>query len=221
MSEIKKETFSFHPLIEVIDTALDNAVKGQASISDFALNVSGMSGTTYRKFINNYAKSIENPTYLEIGTWKGSTLCSAIDGVENIKAVAVDNFSYGGATLDDVNHNVASTRTQSADITILNQNFEDFDFTAHGKFKIYLYDGGHTEQDQYNGIVRAIPAFEQVTLVIIDDWDTQEVKDGTYRALAKPSLEVLHKVIVDAETKNGAGTPDWHCGYGIFLVRVK
>jgi len=221
MSEIKKESFAFHPLVEVVEDCLDRALDNKSAISEFALNISGMSGSTYRKFINNYAKAIENPTYLEIGTWKGSTLCAAIDGVENIKALAVDNFSYGGATIDDVNHNVLTTRTQSADITVLDQNFENFDFTAHGKFKIYLYDGGHTEEDHYNGIIRAIPALEEVALVIIDDWDTQEVKDGTARAFAEPGLEVLHSFIINAGTLNGAGSPDWHCGYGMFLVRVK
>lgn len=221
MAQIEKQSFVFHPLVEVIEDCLDQAQDDKSSISEFALAVPGMSGSAYRKFINNYAKSIENPAYIEIGTWKGSTLCAAIDGVENIRAVAVDNFSYGGATMDDVNHNVLTTRTQSADITVLDQNFEDFDFTAQGKFNIYLYDGGHTEEDQYNGIVRAIPALEEVALVIIDDWDTQEVKDGTYRAFAEPGLEVLHSITVNAETSGGVGSPDWHCGYGIFLVRVK
>ena len=37
----------------------------------------GLSGRKYRSLINNLIQKIKDPRYLEIGTWLGSTACSA------------------------------------------------------------------------------------------------------------------------------------------------
>jgi len=55
------------------------------------LQMSGMSGSKTRHFYNNLC-SFPDITYLEIGTWKGSTVCSAI--CNNISTVVcIDNFN--------------------------------------------------------------------------------------------------------------------------------
>ena len=48
--------------------------------------MSGMSGKKYRYLINNFISIAENPKYLEIGCWAGSTVCSAIYG-NKVKAL--------------------------------------------------------------------------------------------------------------------------------------
>ena len=50
-----------------------------------------MSGKKTRHFYNNIC-SMKNSRYLEIGTWKGSTLCSAMCN-NKMKCVAIDNWS--------------------------------------------------------------------------------------------------------------------------------
>lgn len=222
-------TYHEHPLIENVKTAFKLADENTSEISDFAMRIPGMSGRKYRQFINNYVRSLPNARYLEVGTWLGSTLCSAIDGIDNIEAVAIDNFSYGGATMEQVIDHVTNTCKDLDKITVLDQRFEDFDFTAHGKFNVYLYDGAHGEEDQYLGIVRAKPALADVALIVVDDWNkgsggNNGVQDGTYRGLNDAGLEVMYKIDIDTGITDGAGggvASDWHCGYGIFLVRHK
>jgi hypothetical protein len=223
MATITNQTYQEHELIPNIEYCLEQALQDNSEIPDYSLEIPGMSGIKYRHFINNLLRSIENPKYLEIGTWKGSTLCAAIGGVENVQALAVDNYGYGGATEEEVHDNVNKVKTKSSNITILNQDFKDFDFAAHGKFDIYLYDGGHTEQEHYDAIVRAVPALEDLSIIIIDDWndhngEVSHIKIGTYNGFKDSGLEILYKF----EVETGVNPPfpsEWHNGYGVFLVK--
>ena len=223
MATITKEKYQDHELIQNIEYCLEQALLDNSEIPDYSLQIPGMSGIKYRHFINNLLRSLETPKYLEIGTWKGSTLCAAIGDIEGVTALAVDNYGYGGATEDEVNDNVNKVKSESASITILNQDFVDFDFSAHGKFDIYLYDGGHTQEEHYDAIVRAVPALEDISIIIIDDWNNHDntvshIKTGTYDGFKDAGLEILYKF----EVETGVNPPfpsEWHNGYGVFLVK--
>lgn len=221
-TKIKKTTYEHHPMIEVINKCLDDAMNEKSELPEYALNLWGMSGLMYRRFINNYARSINNPRYLEFGSYTGSTLCAVVGGVSKIKALAVDNFSLGGSSQEVCQYNVNAVKTADSEITIMNHDFNTFDFTAHGKFNIYMYDAAHDEDDQANAITRVVPALDEISLVIVDDWNDHgyvtPVKIGTYRGFESTNLEVLYKWEVETGV-NGPIPSNWHNGYGIFLVR--
>ena len=46
-------------------------------IDQWILNIRGLSGRKYRNLINNLISKLKNPSYLEIGSFTGSTACSA------------------------------------------------------------------------------------------------------------------------------------------------
>jgi hypothetical protein len=219
MTTITEFLYSDHPNIKLIRDAFTL----ESSIPPIALTIPGMSGLKYRRFINNYMRLISDPRYLELGSFTGSTLCAAVGGIDNIKALAVDDFSYGGSSLAQCRANVDSVKGLNTDINVIDFKFENFDFSAHGKFNVYLYDAGHEEEEHFNAIVRAVPALDPVSLIIIDDWndhggEVSHVKTGTYNGFAKTNLEILYKV--EIETGENPGFPsDWHNGSGIFLVR--
>jgi predicted O-methyltransferase YrrM len=220
---ITREKFQEHEVIDTIDYCLNQAIEFNSEIPEYSLEIPGMSGINYRHFINNLLRALEEPRYLEIGTWKGSTLCAAIGGIEKVHAVAVDNYGYGGATEEEVNNNVNQVKTESANITVLNQDFKDFNFSAHGKFDVYLYDGGHTEEEHYDAIVRAVPALEDTAIIIIDDWNNHggtvsHIKTGTYNGLRDAGLDVIYKFEVETGVNPPFPSP-WHNGYGVFLVQ--
>lgn len=223
MATITKETYKDHELIPNIEYCLEQALNDNSEIPDYSLQIPGMSGIKYRHFINNLLRSLENPKYLEIGTWKGSTLCAAIGGVNGVSALAVDNFKYGGATWDEVHENIDKVKTEDSTIKVINSEFVDFDYTAYGKFDVYLYDGGHTEEEHYDAIVRAVPALEDISIIIIDDWNNHgdtvsHIKTGTYNGFKDSGLEILYKF----EVETGVNPPfpsEWHNGYGVFLVK--
>ena len=46
-----------------------------------------------------------------------------------------------------------------------------------------MFDGPHAERDQYDGVVLAQPALDKSHVLIVDDWNLSQVRDGTMRAL--------------------------------------
>ena len=67
------------------------ALAMNTKLSDEIKFMPGMSGKKYRYFINNFVSQTDNPRYLEIGSWTGSTVCSALYG-----NAVVDHFSKQG-----------------------------------------------------------------------------------------------------------------------------
>lgn len=224
-AQITEQVYQDHPQIETIKTCLNLALEGTSGIPKYSLEIPGMSGVVYRKFINNYIRTLEDPRYLEIGTFQGSTLCSAIGGID-IYAIAVDNYSesyphYTDTPEQNARTNIEFTKTENSHVQLLNQSFESFDPAKYGPFNVYMYDGWHAEEAQYQGIVRAVDALTDVSLVIVDDWnDSNEVQNGTYRGFEDGGLEVLYKIEV-ITGENPMFPSDWHNGYGIFLVKKK
>jgi hypothetical protein len=69
-----------HERAAAVYKAFAEAFAGFGTIQEAVLKMPGMSGTKYRRFINNLMRILPHPRYLEVGAWAGSTLCSAIDG---------------------------------------------------------------------------------------------------------------------------------------------
>lgn len=234
---ITDEVYKDHPQIQVIRDCLDLAKDGVSGIPQYCLEIPGMSGIVYRRFINNYIRTLSNPRYLEVGVWTGSTLCAAIGGIDNIYAVAVDNYSesyphYSTSPEEDCRRNVATVKSESANIELLlNQEFETFDPQPHGPFNVYMYDGWHEEDSQCLGITKVAPCLDDISLIIVDDWNSHGLeveykgvtygsneKAGTYRAFDQVGLEILYKFEVETG-ENPMFPSDWHNGYGVFLVK--
>ena len=78
-----------------VERAFENAEKGESKITQEIIDMEGMSGIKTRHFYNNLLNR-DDARYLEIGTWKGSSICSAMCG-NKAKAVCIDNWSqFGG-----------------------------------------------------------------------------------------------------------------------------
>lgn len=235
---ITDQVYQDHPQIQVVKDCFELAKEGISGIPEYALTIPGMSGIVYRRFINNYVRTLDKPKYLEVGVWTGSTLCAAIGGIDNVRAVAVDNYSesyphYSTSPEADCRHNVATVKTASADLELLlSQAFETFEPAPYGPFNVYMYDGYHDEESQFQGIDKVAPCLEEISLIVVDDWNDNEYfpteykgvtygsreKAGTYRAFDQANLELLYKIEVETG-ENPMFPSDWHNGYGIFLVK--
>ena len=72
--------------------SLNNALAMKSTIDQEILKMKGLSGRKFRIMINSLIKLMVEPKYLEIGSWLGSTACSALYG-NNIHMTCIDNFS--------------------------------------------------------------------------------------------------------------------------------
>jgi hypothetical protein len=185
--------------------------------------IDGMSGRKYRFFINTLIGALTDARYLEVGTWRGSTLCSAVHG-NKVRAVAIDNWSEFGGPKDICMANVKRFMTTENSIHIIEGDFRSVNYGDIGTFNVYLFDGPHEEQDQYDGLAMALPALDKQFVFIVDDWNWDKVRHGTFAAIARCGLRMLFSSEIRTDLpkphkleKAGKHT-DWHNGYFISVL---
>jgi hypothetical protein len=150
----------------------------------------GMSGTKTRHFYNNLLR-YPDARYLEIGTWKGSSVCSAMCG-NTATVVCIDNWSQCGGPKEDFLTNFNKFKGNNNATFIENDCFQ-VNVSTLPKFNIYMYDGEHSENSHYRALSHYYNCLDDVFIFIVDDWNDKRVRDGTYRAICDLNLKVLYE----------------------------
>ncbi|MGA8153895.1 MAG: class I SAM-dependent methyltransferase [Terriglobales bacterium] len=210
------------PLIAYLQSAFNKAMAGAGRMDPAVLEIDGMSGRKYRLLINNLVATLPNARYLEIGTWSGSTLCSAING-NTVRAAAIDNWSEFGGPKAQFLQNLQRFKTPGAEVSFIERDFRSVDFAALGRFNVYMFDGPHTAADQFDGISLVLPALDDEFILIVDDWNHPPARQGTLKALDDLKLSVLHSFEIRTTMDGSHATlarqaSDWHNGYFIAVV---
>ena len=211
-----------NPLVAKVVTALQRAIASDGKLPAEVLGIQGMSGRKYRLFINNLIESINDARYLEVGVLAGSTLCSAIHG-NKVRAVAIDNWSQFGAPSAQFLANLSRFKTADARVSFLESDFRAVDFGALGRFNVYLFDGPHDFKDQRDGVVLALPALDHHCVLIVDDWNWPQVRQGTFAAIreAGMTIDYMAEIRTSLDDKHAPVSglqSDWHNGYFIAAV---
>jgi len=199
-------------------------------LPDWLMTMEAMSGKKYKHFINQLISQVDDVKYLEVGTWTGSTACSALYK-NKVDAYFVDNwdqFNPHGNIKSLFFNNIEEIKKDSSEASYQFQekDFRLVDYNSIGKYNVYFFDGPHEEQDQYDGVVYAQPALEDEFIFICDDWNWNQVRTGTTRAFVDLNLEILYSL--EIRTTIDGSTPeivyeksDWHNGYFIASCRKK
>ena len=212
-----KGNFEFNNTSRNMLEAFNKAINTEHKLSNHVSNMVGMSGRKYRYWINNFISIEEAPRYLEVGSWAGSTACSAI--FENkLSLTCIDNWSEFGGPKDCFLKNTLKCSNSKTEFNFIESDFRKVDYTNIGKFNVYLFDGPHLEEDQYDGIKLALPALDETFTLIVDDWNWERVQNGTIRAINEFHLKV--HCSIEIKTPDNPGQQkitDWHNGYFIAL----
>lgn len=213
-------------LVQAVRLALQQAIAGVSKLSPEVLAISGMSGRKYRCFVNNLVAQLPAPRYLEIGSWAGSTLCSAIFS-NDVDAVAIDNWSQFGGPSGQFFRNLAACKGR-ARVSFLERDFRQVNYanlcSTFGSFGIYLFDGPHEYKDQYDGIVSVQPVLDSCYVQIVDDWNAPTIRRGTMKAINDLGLHIDFMAEIRTSL-NDVHAPeptcqrsDWHNGYFISVL---
>jgi len=210
------------PLIVHLQAAFNKAMAGTGQMDPAVLEMDGMSGRKYRLLINNLIANLPNARYLEIGTWSGSTLCSAING-NSVRATAIDNWSEFGGPKAQFLRNLERFKTPGSEVSFIEKDFRSVDYVSLGRFNVYMFDGPHNAADQFAGISLVLPALEDEFILIVDDWNHTPARQGTLKALHDLKLSVLHSFEIRTTFDGSHATlarqaSDWHNGYFIAVV---
>ena len=196
--------------------AFRSSIALETKLPDPIMNIRGLSGRKYRRFINRLVHETPDAAYLEIGSWSGSTACSAMAG-NNVRVVCIDNWQFDGPKAE-FEKNVASIVSTQTDFRFIESDFRSVDYRALGaSLNIYLFDGPHEYQDHYDGIVIAQPALTEVHILVVDDWNWPSVRRGTQDAITALGIEIPYSIEIrttqtDLHPTYAGQNSDWHNG---------
>jgi hypothetical protein len=184
-------------LIDHIKACIQKAEDGHSKLDNNILNLEGMSGNKFRHFINNLC-SLPGASYLEVGCWKGSTFVSALKGNESIlkNVLAIDNWSqFGGPKnqfFSNIQANLKNPNYEFLDVDSFNFEIEK----VKKKFGVYFYDGDHSKIAQEKAFTYLNPLLEDVFIAVVDDFNWQQVREGTFEAFKKMNYKVLYEKMI-------------------------
>jgi hypothetical protein len=216
----------FDSFTTLLHLAFDRALCLESEVSEECLKLPGMSGRRYRMFINNLIRLVSKPRYLEIGSWAGSTACSAMDK-NVVKVLCIDNWSQFGGPRDAFVQNTSAFVTKNVDFSLIESDFRAVDVSKIGPFNVYLYDGPHEQQDQYDGLFMYGSVLDDDIFFIVDDWNWKPVRDGTINAIRETGFQIDYAVELRTTLDNthaaaAGAASDWHNGYFLSkLSRIK
>lgn len=182
-------------LVDHVKICIENATQNKSKINDDILNMEGMSGKYTRHFYNNLC-SLEDCRYLEIGTWAGSSVCSAMYK-NNATVLCIDNWSEFNGPKDEFYRNFNTYRGENKAFFLEKDCMKvvrsDIYKLGLDKFNIYLYDAGHTQQEQYLALTKYINFMDDTFIFIVDDWNWHAVQKGTKEAISNLNLRVVYE----------------------------
>jgi hypothetical protein len=207
-------------LITEIESCIKRAEALSSRLAPSVLEIPGMSSPKIRHFLNNLC-GIPDRRYLEVGCFQGSTLVSSLYSNQATveTAVAIDDFSEFGGPEAELRKNIADFLAPMGDrLTLVNAECFGYAPNLKGRrFNTYLYDGGHTEQQQYDAFVCFDAALDDTFVAMVDDWSWPEASGGTRRAFK----DLKYRVVTDWElpTYRDADTENWWNGFYVAVVQ--
>lgn len=209
-------------LVEHVEQAFQRAEREESKLDErFGPNeLRGMSTWKVRHFLNNLCE-LPDLKYLEIGTWQGSTLCSAMYGNEGT-FYAIDHFvqdfdQWEGQSVEQLLYSNLEQRGLRDKVTFWNANSWDFDQNnIKDKINVYFYDGAHNDWAQRRALTDYYHTLADEFIYVVDDYldspgRESAAKAGTLQGIKQGKFDVLY----EREAPRG----DYHMGLGIFVLR--
>ena len=132
-----------------------------------------------------------------------------------LTCLCIDNWSEFGGPKEEFLQNFNKYKGTN-DAQFLERNCWNIETSSIGRFNIYMYDGDHSEQSQYDALVRYYQALDDEFIFLVDDWNFNDVKVGTLRAMVDLKLNILFEKQINTESDDPNN--DWHNGIGIFVL---
>jgi hypothetical protein len=193
-----------------ITEAFEKAEKLQSKIpAEYIGKLTGLSSPKIWHLLNNLCAHADS--YLEIGTYMGSSLMAALYG-NGTQAVAVDNFCMKPKTRDHFFQNVKKLK-----FDFIEKDCFTIDVSKLKPVDMYFYDGEHSYRSQYKAISHFLPAMRSEFTYVCDDWNDPQVQAGTLQAIDDCKLEIveLHERFVE-KLKDTSG---YWCGIAVFKLK--
>jgi len=218
-----------HPLADVCEKAYASAIVGNNELPEEVVAIKGLTSLKVKNFINSICNR-HNTKYMELGVFQGAILCAAVSGNAST-AIGIDHWEEWGITPTNIaEHSFPEdpkeicernidTAGATERVTLIKADMfaVDANDLPH-KVNTLFYDGSHAE-DSHHMVLKAFkPALEHEFIYIVDDWNWDQVRDGTQKGIEDHGFEILHKreIFTKGEDPN-----DFWNGLGIFVLKWK
>ena len=140
-----------------------------------------------------------NTQYLEIGSWKGSTLCFAMN--ENNVFFGIDNFSQFGNVRNIFYENFNKFKGKNShfiESDCFQLNLNSLNYT----FNVFFFDGDHTFEAHTRSLVYFYEVLDNEFVFIVDDWNWETVREATLKSIELCNLKIVYKkeILTDENT---------------------
>ena len=206
-----------------INTSFEKAERGLSNITSDIVSMEGMTGTKTRHFYNNLLNRPDT-RYLEIGTWKGSSICSGMYG-NHAMVVCIDNWSQFQGPKDIFLQNLNKYKGDN-NVTYIESDCFLVDVSTLPSFNIFMYDGDHSKEAHYKALIHYYSCMDDIFVYIVDDWNWQDVRDGTLQSIKDLSLTILYEKEIRLTYDNSV-TPEpelssgWWNGIYVAILQKK
>ncbi len=207
--------------MEAMKFAIEKSLKRESKLTAENMDVTGFVSLSGRHLYNNLGAL--STRLLEIGSHAGCSFTSAVSWNNLLSATAVDNFA---SDLTDERkimpmflENVAKWTPLETKFKFIHKDSFEVDLKeVISPIDMYVYDGSHDAISQEKAFTYYRDIFADEFISVIDDFDWEEVKTGTYNGIEKANLEIVYEQILKGGDHDNDGA--WN-GYGIFLLRKK
>jgi hypothetical protein len=186
--------------------------------------VEGLSSPRVCAFLNQLVKRLgPEERYLEVGTFRGRTLLSA--AYENLgkTCIGCDRFRFWGRFTGPgflakraLYENIQRYQSDSANIEFhpVSSRRLFAEQRVKGPIGVYFYDGDHSYESTFHGIVSAAPLLSERAVVLVDDWNDPVIRMATDDAFSRAELRELWR----RELPGDHSERGWWNGLGVFFV---
>lgn len=179
--------------------------------------VPGMATENKLMLLNLAVKQLgAREAYVEVGCYKGASIVGAALGNRGAKIFAADNFSKFDGTEEILKRNLNTyARGQVEFFNLPSREFLSRAPWRPARIGAYFYDGGHSFQDQFEGLQFALPSFADDAVIIVDDTNKREARSAdALFARTVPGFEL----VLDLRTPRNHH-PTWWNGIQLFRFR--
>ncbi len=187
---------------------IDVADYGWPELTPELVNFTGsFSAPKVRRLLNALC-SQRGARYLEIGVHTGGTLIPALYRNEAV-ATCIDNWRMFDGAREQFRRNLDRFLPNRV-IEIHDADCWQIELAMLDRgYNIYFYDGDHSAESQYNGIVRYAPVLAKRFVLLIDDCNWIEPREETKRALHDLNYHILYDVLLPG-AYNGDASGWWN-----------
>lgn len=206
--------------IQLIKDAIERAKNRHSKMDAVAWSVPALSSLSIRHLMNNLGAI--STKYFECGVHKGGLFCSTIRNNPNLEwAVANDNWASDEHSEDKAYpqflENVKNSIGVGTSFICLKEDTFELNPDTIG-FDLYLFDADHSYESQKKAMTHFLPAMANDFIVCVDDYDWDEVRNGTQDGIKESGCEVLFEEVWEGNNHDNEGA--WN-GFYVALLKKK